>query len=634
MPPSGNDSTAHIMGYDLLQTIKQPADLRGLSYDQLNTLAGEIREKLIETVSANGGHLASNLGTVELTIAMHRCFRSPEDKFVFDVGHQTYTHKLLTGRYDRFDTLRQEGGLSGFPYPPESEHDVFFCGHSSTSISSAYGISIAEKINERDHYTVAVIGDGAFTGGLAYEAMNNAGRTKNAKLIVILNDNNMSISPNVGAVSRYLSVIRNSKKYFHLKAGVERAVNKVPIVGKSLSSSMFRLKTDLKDKIYNSNMFEDLGFRYMGPVDGHNIRSLCEVLEEAKHIGSPVLVNVQTVKGKGYELAEKDPSVFHGVPKFDPETGEPLNKGKTNFSDEFGRCLCDLASKDRRVCAITAAMSLGTGLSEFCERFPERFFDVGIAEEHAVVFAEGLSKGGMIPFFVVYSTFLQRCYDQLIHDAALQKQKMILAIDRAGFVGEDGETHQGLFDVAFMNTISGFTIYSPTTYAELRHDVAHAVYKDHNVIAIRYPRGGEPTLPDDFVPTYDAFDTYGCGDADVALVTYGSIFANACRAQKELERQGKRVKVLKLNRIKPIDRSVTELLKDCRSIFFFEEGVRDGGVGEKLALLLMEAGYKGDYHLTAVDYCFVKQGTIPSLLRQHGLDAEGMIKTVGSAFDG
>ena len=625
---------ANEMSYELLKDIKQPSDLRGMNYEQLNDLAGEIREKLIETVSANGGHLASNLGTVELTIAMHRCFDSPKDKFVFDVGHQTYTHKLLTGRFDQFSTLRQEGGISGFPYPPESEHDVFFSGHSSTSISSAYGISIAEQINERDHYTVAVIGDGAFTGGLAFEAMNNAGRTKDAKLIVILNDNNMSISQNVGSVSRYLSVIRNSRKYFRLKAGVERAINRIPLIGKSLSNSIFRLKTSLKDRIYNSNMFEDLGFRYMGPVDGHNIKSLCDVLEEAKHIGGPVVVNVQTVKGKGYELAEKDPCVFHGISKFDPETGEPLNKGKTNFSDEFGRSLCDLASKDRRICAITAAMSLGTGLSEFCERFPERFFDVGIAEEHAVVFAEGLAKGGMIPFFVVYSTFLQRCYDQLIHDAALQKQKMIIAVDRAGFVGEDGETHQGIFDVAFMNTISDFTIYSPTTYEELRRDVARAVYKDRNVIAIRYPRGSEPALPADFVPTYDAFDTYGCDDADVVIATYGSIFANACAAQKALEEQGKRVKVLKLNRIKPIDGSVIELLKGSRSIFFFEEGVRDGGVGEKIALLLMEAGYKGDYHLTAVDYCFVKQGTIPSILKRHGLDAESMIKTVGSAFDG
>ncbi len=622
------------MGYDLLKNIKQPADLQGLNYDQLNELAGEVREKLIETVSANGGHLASNLGTVELTIAMHRCFRSPKDKLVFDVGHQAYTHKLLTGRFDRFSTLRLEGGLSGFPYPPESEHDVFFTGHSSTSISAAYGVSIAEKINGQEDFTVAVIGDGAFTGGLAYEAMNNAGRTKNAKLIVILNDNNMSISPNVGAVSRYLSVIRNSRRYFRLKAGVERAINKLPVIGKGLSSFVFRVKTSVKDKLYNSNMFEDLGFRYMGPVDGHNIKSLCEVFEEAKRIGSPVLINVQTVKGKGYELAEKDPCIFHGVSKFDPETGEPLNKGATNFSDEFGRCLCELASKDRRVCAITAAMSLGTGLSEFCERFPERFFDVGIAEEHAVVFASGLSKGGMIPVFCVYSTFLQRCYDQLIHDAALQNQKMILAIDRAGFVGEDGETHQGIFDVAFMNTISGFTIYAPASYDELRHAVSHAVYKDKNVVAIRYPRGVEPQLPDDFAPTYDAFDTYGCPDADVVIVTYGMIFANACRAQKALEAQGKKVKVIKLNRIKPVEPGVIELLKTSRSIFFFEEGVRDGGVGEKLALLLMETGYRGAYHLTAVDHCFVRQATIPSLLQKHGLDAESMIKTVGSAFDG
>ena len=587
------------MNDSILKNIKSPADIKNLSYEELDELASQIRHELISTVSKNGGHLASNLGVVELTIALHKCFDSPKDKFVFDVGHQIYTHKLLTGRYDRFSTIRTEGGLSGFPRPTESEHDIFFTGHSSTSISSAYGISVSELIRGSKNYTIAVIGDGAFTGGLAYEAINNVGRNKDAKLIVVLNDNEMSISQNVGSISKYLTNIRTTRQYFRLKASLESALNHIPLIGRKLSSGVYKLKTSIKNKLYNSNMFEDLGFRYMGPVDGHNIHKLTEVLEQAKHIDRPVLLHVHTKKGKGYELAEQNPSEFHGISKFDTDTGETVAKGP-NFSDEFGKYLCELASKDSRICAITAAMSLGTGLSEYATNYSDRFFDVGIAEEHAVVFSSGLAKGGMIPFFVVYSTFLQRCYDQLIHDAALQKQKMIIAIDRAGFVGEDGETHQGIFDVAFMNTISNFTIYAPATYDEMRKDMYKAVYKDSNVIAIRYPRGSECELPDDFVPTYDVFDIYGDEDADVSLVTYGRIFGNACKAYKALKKQGMSIRVVKLNKIKPLDPSIVEILKDSRSIYFFEEGIQNGGVGEKLALRLLEAGYRGEYKLIAL----------------------------------
>lgn len=621
------------MNNSLLKNIKTPADIKNLSFEQLDTLSEEIRETLISTVAHNGGHLASNLGVVELTVAMHRCFNSPEDKFVFDVGHQVYTHKLLTGRYDRFSTIRTENGLSGFPRPKESEHDPFCSGHSSTSISSAYGISVSELIKGTDNFAVAVIGDGAFTGGLAYEAINNAGRNKEAKLIIILNDNEMSISKNVGSVSKYLTNIRTTKGYFRLKAGVERALNKIPFIGPTLSTKFYRLKTKLKDTFYNSNMFEDLGFRYMGPVDGHNIRKLCEVMEECKHIGSPVLLHVHTKKGKGYELAEKNPSIFHGISQFDADTGETVSKG-ANFSDEFGKYLCELAGRDERICAITAAMSLGTGLNEFCNSYSDRFFDVGIAEEHAVVFASGLAKGEMVPFFVVYSTFLQRCYDQLIHDAALQKRKMIIAVDRAGFVGEDGETHQGIFDVAFMNTISNFTIYSPSTYEEMRHAMYHAVYKDSNVVAIRYPRGAECELPADFKPTYDVFDIYGDENADVTIVSYGRIFGNACKARNELKSQGKNVRVVKLNRIKPLDASIVEILKNDKHIFFFEEGIQNGGVGEKLALRLLEAGYKGEYKLTAVDYCFVEHGSVEATIKNNHLDTQSMVDIVGGAFGG
>ena len=621
------------MNDSILKNIKSPADIKNLSYEELDELASQIRHELISTVSKNGGHLASNLGVVELTIALHKCFDSPKDKFVFDVGHQIYTHKLLTGRYDRFSTIRTEGGLSGFPRPTESEHDIFFTGHSSTSISSAYGISVSELIRGSKNYTIAVIGDGAFTGGLAYEAINNVGRNKDAKLIVVLNDNEMSISQNVGSISKYLTNIRTTRQYFRLKASLESALNHIPLIGRKLSSGVYKLKTSIKNKLYNSNMFEDLGFRYMGPVDGHNIHKLTEVLEQAKHIDRPVLLHVHTKKGKGYELAEQNPSEFHGISKFDTDTGETVAKGP-NFSDEFGKYLCELASKDSRICAITAAMSLGTGLSEYATNYSDRFFDVGIAEEHAVVFSSGLAKGGMIPFFVVYSTFLQRCYDQLIHDAALQKQKMIIAIDRAGFVGEDGETHQGIFDVAFMNTISNFTIYAPATYDEMRKDMYKAVYKDSNVIAIRYPRGSECELPEDFVPTYDVFDIYGDEDADVSLVTYGRIFGNACKAYNELKKQGMSIRVVKLNKIKPLDPSIVEILKDSRSIYFFEEGIQNGGVGEKLALRLLEAGYRGEYKLTAVDYCFVEQGSVASTIAKNNLDTDSMVEIVGGAFGG
>ena len=621
------------MNDSILKNIKSPADIKNLSYEELDELASQIRHELISTVSKNGGHLASNLGVVELTIALHKCFDSPKDKFVFDVGHQIYTHKLLTGRYDRFSTIRTEGGLSGFPRPTESEHDIFFTGHSSTSISSAYGISVSELIRGSKNYTIAVIGDGAFTGGLAYEAINNVGRNKDAKLIVVLNDNEMSISQNVGSISKYLTNIRTTRQYFRLKASLESALNHIPLIGRKLSSGVYKLKTSIKNKLYNSNMFEDLGFRYMGPVDGHNIHKLTEVLEQAKHIDRPVLLHVHTKKGKGYELAEQNPSEFHGISKFDTDTGETVAKGP-NFSDEFGKYLCELASKDSRICAITAAMSLGTGLSEYATNYSDRFFDVGIAEEHAVVFSSGLAKGGMIPFFVVYSTFLQRCYDQLIHDAALQKQKMIIAIDRAGFVGEDGETHQGIFDVAFMNTISNFTIYAPATYDEMRKDMYKAVYKDSNVIAIRYPRGSECELPEDFEPTYDVFDIYGDEDADVSLVTYGRNFGNACKAYKALKKQGMSIRVVKLNKIKPLDPSVVEILKDSRSIYFFEEGIQNGGVGEKLALRLLEAGYRGEYKLTAVDYCFVEQGSVASTIAKNNLDTDSMVEIVGGAFGG
>lgn len=611
-----------------LDKIHSPSDIKGFSDEQLKELSEEIRQFLIETVSENGGHLASNLGAVELTLAIHRCFNSPEDRIVWDVGHQIYTHKLLTDRYERFTTLRKKDGISGFSRPDESEHDTFYSGHSSVSISSAYGLACANKIKNDDNYTIAVIGDGSLTGGLVYEALNNAGRSK-TKLIIILNDNEMSISENVGSVARYLAITRSKKRYVRMKDELEKVLSHIPFVGENLANFVFRIKTNIKNFIYKSTMFEDMGIRYMGPIDGHNIDRMCEAIETAKSIPGPTLIHVSTVKGKGYDFAEKSPSVFHGISKFDINTGEPKSSG-TTFGSEFGDLMCKMAAHDKRICLITAAMSLGTGLNKFSEDFSDRFFDVGIAEEHAVTFASGLSKGGMLPVFAVYSTFLQRCYDQIIHDGALQNQRMVLAVDRAGFVGDDGETHNGIYDVSFLSSIPDVTIYSPSTYDEMKISFGNAFYREtSNVVAVRYPRGGEYQIPEDFEPSLKSFDVYG-DMSDTLIVTYGRLFGPACGALKILKEEGVPTTVLKLNKIRPIDEAAVEIALKAKKIFFFEEGVRTGSVAEKLAAILLEKGYKGSYNITAVEDCFVKQATVPQLMKEYGFDSESMAEKIRS----
>lgn len=608
-----------------LDKINSPEDVKKIDKKELPALAKECREVLIDTVSQNGGHLASNLGVVELTIALHRVFYSPRDKIIWDVGHQCYTHKLLTGRYNDFSTIRTENGLSGFTKPTESVHDFFYSGHSSVSISQALGIATANSINNEKNTTIAVIGDGALTGGLAYEALNNAGRV-GKRLIVILNDNEMSISKNVGSVARYLAVIRSSPRYFKLKAKTERALNQIPLVGKKMSASVYKLKTRVKNMIYKSTFFEDLGFRYMGPIDGHNIDQLCEALESAKSINDiPVLLHINTVKGKGYDFAEKSPSEFHGVSKFNINTGEPNYSGK-NFSSEFGELICDMAQKDKRICAVTAAMALGTGLQDFSKNFPDRFFDVGIAEEHAVTFCAGLAKGGMVPVFSVYSTFLQRCFDQIVHDGTMQNLHMILAIDRAGFVGEDGISHQGILDASFLNSVPGITVFSPTTYAGLRHCFVNAVYHTDGVVAIRYPRGQEKPVPENLDYTSETYDIYGKSTAKNIIVTYGRIFSHACVARDMLINDDKDFSVLRLNRIKPIDLQAVKSVFLAEKIYFFEEGIKNGGIGETFGELLAENSYKGNYILTAIDDQFVPHAPVSKLYEEYELDAEGMYK--------
>ncbi|MEE0265400.1 MAG: 1-deoxy-D-xylulose-5-phosphate synthase, partial [Acutalibacteraceae bacterium] len=448
-----------------LDYINSPCDIVNFTDEELKELSSEIRAKLIEVVSKNGGHLAPNLGTVELTIALEKVFNSKSDSIVWDVGHQCYTHKLLTGRAGRFDTIRTEGGLSGFPKRDESEYDAFNVGHSSTSISAAYGIARAKNIMGIKGSTIAVIGDGALTGGMAYEGLNNAGRFKK-NFIVVLNDNKMSISKNVGAIARYLKGIRVKKGYLKTKMRVERVLTKIPLIGNRTASALREIKTDIRLSLNRGNIFEDLGFSYYGPFDGHDIKKLTEVFETVKAIDGPVLVHVITKKGKGYAMAESKPNVYHGISAFDIETGEPKS-GKIDYSSVFGTKLIELATKHKNICAITAAMESGTGLSEFATVFKNRFFDTGIAEEHAVTFAGGLATQGVLPFFAVYSSFIQRGVDQIIHDVAMQNLHVVFAIDRAGLVGEDGETHQGVFDVALLNPVPNTTIYSPTYFDEL-----------------------------------------------------------------------------------------------------------------------------------------------------------------------
>lgn len=612
----------------LLDNINSPRDVKKLSLEQLEQLCTEIREELINTLSKNGGHLASNLGVVELTVSIHRVFNSPQDQIVWDVGHQCYTHKLLTGRREKFSTIRKLGGISGFTKQYESEHDPYGAGHSSTSISAAAGLARAKTLNGEDGFVIAIIGDGALSGGLSYEGFNNAGRGHD-KLIIILNDNKMSISRNVGAMARHLAILRIKPWYFKVKDIVEDILEHIPVVGSKIRDILARQKSLIKNALYHSTIFEDMGFIYLGPVDGHNIEQTTRLLERAKTLKKPSVIHVMTVKGKGYTFAEDNPSFFHGVSKFDVDTGDPISPlTKDTYSEIFGKSLCDLAKDDERICAITAAMTDGTGLSQFAANFKERFFDVGIAEEHAVVFAAGLATNGMIPVFAVYSSFLQRAYDQIIHDAALQKLKVVLAIDRAGLVGEDGETHQGIFDTAFLNTIPKITVYSPSTKEELQKFFNAAVYECEGPSAVRYPRGAPEDNPEGFCPSFGNYDLYKADGKDILLVTYGRLFFNAARAVHILEKKQIHAAVLKLNRIIPIDESCYEICHSYKRIIFFEEAIKSGGIGEHFASGLIEHGYKGGCKVFAIDNKFVEQGSVNKLLSLLGLSADGMVQTV------
>jgi len=616
-----------------LKDLDLPGDIKKLSADQCRSLCKEIRSVLIKTVSKNGGHLASNLGVVELTLALHRVFDSPEDKIIWDVGHQSYTHKLLTGRYGKFSTLRQENGLSGFPKPSESEHDAFVSGHSSTSISVACGIAEAMKLEKDPHHAIAVIGDGAFTGGMAYEALNNAGKSK-TNLIVVLNHNEMSISKNVGAFAKYLAGVRNNTKYVNTKTAVDQMLKKTPVVGTPISKALVASKNLIRGAVIKGNtMFEDLGFVYLGPVDGHDLYELEEVLTIARSLNKPVLVHVNTTKGKGYLPAEKNPGEYHGISKFDILTGNSEVSTSDSYSAVFGRKLRSMGEENTDICAITAAMKYGTGLQYFAETCRERFYDVGIAEQHAVTYSAALASMGKIPVFAVYSSFLQRAYDQLIHDAALSGNHVIIGVDRAGFVGEDGETHQGLYDVPMLTTIPGITIYSPACSEELEADLEKAVNEYTGVVCIRYPRGSDSTSYEKKSPDMDHC-LYGDGKSDVLLVTYGRITDEVCKAADRLRKDhGISCDILKLNKIFPLEKECIETARKYKNIFFFEEGMKNGGIGSYMISRLAESGFSGRYSITAVEG-FVKQASVKNQLKKYGLDSNSISEFVKNKITG
>jgi len=617
-----------------LEMIKTPADVKSLSDQELTELASQVRKTLIETVAENGGHLSSNLGAVELTVAMHRVFDLEQDQIVFDVGHQCYTHKLLTGRYDRFHTLRRLDGMSGFPSPKESPYDVFIAGHSSTAVSAANGLAKAKSLLGEEGHVLAVVGDGAMTGGLFYEGLSNAGRSHD-KLIIIMNDNRMSINGNVGFVARHLSRMRSRPRYVRFKRNFGSGLRKIPLVGKPTFRLLMGIKTILKDKLYrSSSMFEDMGYYYLGPVDGHDLPNLINLLTTARDLNEPVLLHVLTKKGAGYSFAEEDPAKFHGIGKFDPATGKKLAPKVKTYSDSFGETLCDLARSDNRVCAITAAMPGGTGLLGFMKEFPERLFDVGIAEEHAISMAGGLAKQGMIPVVALYSTFLQRGYDQILQDVAMLKLHVVFAIDRAGLVGEDGETHHGVFDVGFLRQIPGMMVLCPASCRELS-DALHWAVKTHNgPVAIRYPRGGDDLLTESGFTSHGQIGTDGLlyrhrkGEHAV-LISYGSMTNQVLRSAQILSDKGIEVTVLQLLTVAPLPmKDIVGHLKDCRHVFVVEEACTGSGIADALHNRLLDYNKDIRFHTMDLGREFVSHGSIAQLYRQHGLDGESIANAV------
>ena len=614
-----------------LDKINSPADVKKLSVPQLEQLAKEIRQLLISVISHTGGHLAPNLGVVELTLALHKVFDTPEDKIIFDVGHQAYIHKIITGRREQFPTLRQYGGLSGFPKRSESEHDAFGTGHSSTSISAALGMACARDLQGEDYNVVAVIGDGSMTGGMAFEALNNAGML-HKNMIVVLNDNEMSISKNVGAMSEYLYQLRTGETYNKIKNDIEGWLKNMEF-GSDVLKAIRRLKGSVKYLMVPTSIFEELGFTYLGPVDGHDLEGLLDVLQAAKKIDGPVMVHVLTKKGKGYAPAESNPGNYHGVSRFDPTSiPDPEVAPAESFSSAFGRTLSAAGNTDKTLCAITAAMKYGTGLQFFSHAHPERFFDVGMAEQHAVTFAAGLASKGMLPVVCIYSTFLQRSYDQIIHDVNLLHENVVFAVDRAGFVPGDGETHQGIYDPAFLSQ-TGMPIYSPSNYEELRHWLP---------ILLSHEMQGPRAIVTPAAERAKALAKYGCSGkeydkliftpgAKAALVSYADEVEDVLTAAELLAKEGISCDVYKLVRIFPFEEELIRDLSAYPVVLMAEECVACGGIGEHLARALQDAGWQGRYIHRAVKKLCLPHATVPQIKQATGLDAAHLAEAVREA---
>ncbi|MBR3964103.1 MAG: 1-deoxy-D-xylulose-5-phosphate synthase [Clostridia bacterium] len=613
--------------YPLLDTVNCPDDVKKMSAEQANALADEIREYLVDTVSVTGGHLASNLGVVELTLALHRVFDSPRDKIVWDVGHQSYVHKLLTGRRDRFATLRTSGGLSGFTKRDESEHDPFGAGHSSTSISAALGIAEAQRMKNGKNYTVAVVGDGAFTGGMIHEALNNCDEHSGLRLIVVINENEMSISKNIGSFAKSISKIRMRPGYFRTKAATRGFLKKIPLIGKPIVSLIVGLKKSLKNLLYGSNYFENLGLYYLGPVDGNDREAVENLLREAKKCGGSAVVHLKTKKGKGYAPAEADPDRFHSV--------APKDSARVaGFSAEFGNIVCEMAAKDERICAITAAMSQGTGLTRFENEYAERFFDVGIAEEHAVTFAAGLAADGMRPVCAIYSTFLQRAYDNVLHDVALQRLPVLICIDRAGLNSGDGATHHGVFDVSFLSGIPSLKIYTPATYGALRRAMTEALALDAPA-AIRYPCGTEDerVVKAFYMGSEDARigirTAFIEDDTDRMIIVHGRMASTALDVRNTLAEKGVSCGVILCEYIAPYSELAAEimsLLPNGARVLIAEEEILQGGFAMNLADSLRTLGCTNKISIRAVENAFVTPNTSQSIFEATGVDKDSLVK--------
>lgn len=601
-----------------------PERLNDITDLQAKQICDELRERIVDSVSKTGGHLASSLGVVELTVALHRVYDLNEDRLVFDVGHQCYAHKILTGRGALMNTLRQFGGISGFPKPKEHRSDAFIAGHASNAVSVALGMARARTINKENYHVIALLGDGALTGGLAYEGLSNAGQS-GEPMVVILNDNGMSITKNVGGMAAHLANQRLKPQYLEFKKIYRRMTNH-GAVGRGIYRVTHRAKKLVKDALLSGSIFEGMGFTYLGPVDGHDVRQLTRLLHYAKELDGPVMLHIKTVKGKGYAPAEREPDKFHGVGAFHKEDGSLLSGGgKESFSSVFGKTMCELAKEREDLSLITAAMQSGTGLDQWAQQYPDRFYDVGIAEEHAVAMAAGMAKQRTIPVFAVYSSFLQRSYDMLLHDVAIQNLHVVFGVDRAGLVGEDGETHHGVFDVAYLSTVPGMRILCPANFAELREMLRYAVLKLNSPVAVRYPRGGEGAFHDMCGVTDAAVVRDG---SDLTIVAYGTMVNEALKAAELLESKGKRAQVLKLNSILPLD---METILDCAQktghLLVAEECVDAGCVGRRIAAELTLGG-KTQVNVTLANLGdrFVPQGTVAQLRALCGIDAQSLCK--------